>query len=485
MPQEVSSQDAIDELFKKYKLYKQAFTPEIYKPGNYRRYYNYIMELKDMVMRLQRAKPHYYQLYDVLLMFLRNYIIVQRSLKKNNPSAPVWHFIIKRAVKSEDFYKVNKMTSGSLELSLIAGLNFLGEVLKEWKGSNLEKTQEELKKQLEGQGQGQGQGQDERAIQNAIEQAIGGSVDDLIDRALANAFGRVQEYASLKASVEGVLSEMGVGGGSGGSGFALEGLSMLSYLKDPDEFRRRVALLNSVLKAMKRFEDRISTLTKESVVSRWGGVAGVGFGDNLSDVLPSELGLMGVKDERVRSVGRALFAWKLATSSLQVVERKAGLEFDVYIDKSGSMDGFIGRGKERVQKIALAAGLGLAVLKRNVGRVYLFDTELFEVDKTEIVRTLLTVRADGGTNIEPVLEEILKHSDSDKRHLIISDGITEVVNEELLGRFREVADRVFLILINEEPPNYNWVSVLKERGNVYSVWDVASFEEAVSRVITR
>jgi hypothetical protein len=64
MPQEASSQDAIDELFKKYKLYKQAFTPEIYKPGNYRRYYNYIMELKDMVMRLQRAKPHYYQLYD-------------------------------------------------------------------------------------------------------------------------------------------------------------------------------------------------------------------------------------------------------------------------------------------------------------------------------------------------------------------------------------------------------------------------------------
>ena len=478
------SQDAGDELFKKYRLYKQAFTPEIFKPGDYRRYYNYIIELRDMVERIQRAKPHLYQLYDVLLMFLRNYVTVQRSLKKNNPSAPVWHFIIKRAVKSEDFFKVNRMTNGKLELSLIAGLNFLGEVLKEWKGSNLEKVQEELKKQLGGQGQGQGQGQVEGAIQDAIEKAIGGSVDDLIDRALSNTFGRVQEYVNLKTSVEGVLSEMGVGGGSGGSGFALEGLSMLSYLKDPDEFRARVALLNSVLRVMKRFEDRVRVLTKESVVSRWGGVAGVGFGNNLSDVLPSELGLLGAEDERVRRVGRALFAWKLATSSLQVLERATGFEFDVYIDKSGSMDEYIRRGRERVQKIALAAGLGLAVLKRNVGRVYLFDTELFEVDKAEIVRTLLTVRADGGTNIEPVLEEILKRN-GDRKHLIISDGITEVSNEELLGRFRSIADRVFLILINEEPPNYNWVNTLKERGNVFSVWDVASFEEAVSKVITK
>jgi uncharacterized protein with von Willebrand factor type A (vWA) domain len=482
MPQEAPNQDVSDELFKKYGLYKQAFTPEIFKPGNYRRYYNYIMELYDMVVRLQRAKPHLYQLYDVLLMFLRNYATVQRSLKKNNPSAPVWHFIIKRAVKSEDFYKVNKMTSGSLELSLIAGLGFLREVLKEWKGSNLEKTQEELKKQLGGQGQGQGQG--ERAIQDTIEHAINGSVDDLIDRALANALGSAQEYDALRSQAGGALAEMGIGGGSGGNGFSLEGLSMLLFLEDPDEFRARVRLLRDVVKIMRRFEDRVRVLTKESVVSRWGGVAGVGFGDNLSDVLPSELGLLGVEDEKVRQVGRTLFAWKLVTSTLQVIERATGLEFDIYIDKSGSMDEYIGRGENRAQKIALAAGLGLAVLKRNVGRVYLFDTELFEVDKTEIVRTLLTVRADGGTNIEPVLEEILKRN-GDRRHLIISDGITEVANEELLGRFREIADRVFLILINEEPLNYNWVSVLKERGNVFSVWDVASFEEAVSRVITR
>jgi len=454
------------ELYNKLGLYKQAFTHDIYAPYDWEYYRMRIRSFRKLVERLLKASPHLYQAADVFMMYRKEYPQVVGSLKKNNPSAPVWHYIIEKTVRSEEFFNLVRKINGSSELAEIAAIKFLETILNEWKRGNLEKTQEDLR------------GQSKDAVGSSLGDKLGG----LVAEALNNALGSVQEYKALKAEVDSALAE--VGSGSGGSGFSLLGLSMLMYLDKPDVVRARVKLLRSLVEFMRRFETRLSALTREVVVSRWGGIAGVGLGSDLSSVLPSKLGLLGVDDEGVKRVGKALFAWELVNNSLPVYEKAGVLEFDVYIDKSGSMDGFIGRGENRVQKIALAAGLGLAVLREGVGRVYLFDTELVEVGKAEIVKTLMTVRADGGTNIEPVLEEVLKHSDSDRRHLIISDGITEVANEELLGRFRSIADRVFLILINEEPPNYNWVSVLKERGNVYSVWDVASFEEAVSRVIT-
>jgi len=116
--------------------------------------------------------------------------------------------------------------------------------------------------------------------------------------------------------------------------------------------------------------------------------------------------------------------------------------------------------------------------------VYLFDTEAEQVKPRDVVKTLLSIRADGGTSIDAVIQEISRLGSS-YIHIIISDGITEA-SDELLRRFEALglAERTRLILI---PPagdeDYNWVQLLRNRGRVYKAEDVASFTEAAKAAL--
>jgi uncharacterized protein with von Willebrand factor type A (vWA) domain len=96
------------------------------------------------------------------------------------------------------------------------------------------------------------------------------------------------------------------------------------------------------------------------------------------------------------------------------------------------------------------------------------------------VETLLKVDADGGTNIDPVIEEVTRINKPDYYYLIISDGITEA-SDEWLKDLEGLAPRTSLILIGESPPRYNWVELLKRYNRVHSVYTVAEFEDAVRR----
>jgi uncharacterized protein with von Willebrand factor type A (vWA) domain len=153
----------------------------------------------------------------------------------------------------------------------------------------------------------------------------------------------------------------------------------------------------------------------------------------------------------------------------------------VFVDKSGSMASSF-RGVD-VPKISIAAGVALAMYRKYNADVYLFDTEVTAVKPADVVNTLLTISADGGTNIDPVIEEIARINKTDYVYIIISDGITEA-SEQHIQILRRFAPRVKLILIDTREPSYNWVQLLKQFNNVALVNDVASFENAVKRALS-
>jgi uncharacterized protein with von Willebrand factor type A (vWA) domain len=182
-------------------------------------------------------------------------------------------------------------------------------------------------------------------------------------------------------------------------------------------------------------------------------------------------------------IAPVLFAVKLAQKSLAVYGRAAELKYVVFLDKSGSMADSL-YGAQSVPKISLAAGLALALYRKTNAEVYLFDTEVERVGAREVVSTLLRIKADGGTNIGRVMEEVLRIDRPDNRYVIISDGITDAP-EELTSRFiARAGGRTKLILIPPSWEDYQWVQALRKLGNVTYAKDVAQFEEAARRILT-
>jgi uncharacterized protein with von Willebrand factor type A (vWA) domain len=451
-------------------LAKSAFKPGIYGGLSWRTYIPLTSNIIDMLKVSRNIAPRMYQAHDALLMFLRPYGEVLGNLKEYNNTAALWHYVVSEAVKKPEFAMLNRFTAGSNTLATVAAVRFLEGLFKTVWNKGTEAVQEKLKIDLKGK-------RDLNEIQGACKNAlgdIGGQISDV----LSNVMGSVKEFDQM--SSEALASAAGLAGGAGGEGFAKEALSVLAYLKSPDRFRERVRLLSTALSYMRHFMERLPTsLSHEEVVSQYGGINGVGlYNGKISDIVPSELAVA-----NLGNIGSALFAVKLATRQLLAYQRAAAVKPVVFIDKSGSMAEGIRvdkDGKDTVPKISLAAGLGLALYWKFKGDVYLFDTELTKVTPREVVETLLKVDADGGTNIDPVIEEVTRINKPDYYYLIISDGITEA-SDEWLKDLEGLAPRTSLILIGESPPRYNWVELLKRYNRVHSVYTVAEFEDAVRR----
>jgi uncharacterized protein with von Willebrand factor type A (vWA) domain len=231
-----------------------------------------------------------------------------------------------------------------------------------------------------------------------------------------------------------------------------------------------------------------TSFSHEQIASTVGGISGVGRlnGNKVSDILPSELALMNLPG--FEDIGRALFAVKYVSRQLMAYQHAVAIKPVVFVDKSGSMAGPIKAGKYiiegEVPKISIAAGVALAMYRKYNADVYLFDTEVTAVKPADVVNTLLTISADGGTDIDPVIEEIARINKTDYIYIIISDGITEA-SEQHLNMLRRFAPRVKLILVDyAREPSYNWVKLLKQFNNVMLVNDVASFTSAVKRALT-
>jgi len=448
--------------FIKMGLAKSAFKNTVYLPLALDFFMPHIDDLYKMFRSLhERLSPKLYQLHDAFLMFYQPYTTVFSALKKSNKASPAWHKIIQYAVSSSGFYDLNKLTASSADLSLVAAYQFLSNVLKRISLPDLGKLLQQHPTAVGAVG-----GVD---LPSGVVEAVKGVIQETLEEARKAA----EEYRELKSDAEEAADLLA---GSGGSGYTKEALSVLRFFENPDEFRKRVNILRYAKIFVNRFLEIIpSSLSHQQQVSIFGGVAGAGrmFSESqIPDLLPSELAL-----STLGGVGRALLALKIIQRQATVYQRAASLKPIIFVDKSGSMAGAIEYYKD-IPKISIAAGLAIALYRKFNADIYLFDTEVEKVSPVRVIDTLLRIEADGGTNVDPVIEKIAKSYKPTNLYLVVSDGITEA-SDENLRVLQGIAKNIKLILINTSAAGYNWVEVLRKFNNVYDVRDVASFERAV------
>ena len=463
-------------------LAKSAFHDKIYESLPLDYYLPSIISTQRMFLALnERFHPKFYQAHDAFLMHYKPYDIVYQSLKKSNKAAPLWRLVIERALRDQQFLDLNKITANSTELSILAATRFLRTLLREL---DVEKLQQQYKDAFNTLSR-----QQQRTLTQQSADWLIQLVDEATRNAVRSAVESVQEYREAKESVEEAVSVLG--GGRGGTSFSKEALSIIRFLDSPDEFRKRVKLLKYAKLYFTKFLTAVPTsIVHEQIISVYGGVNGVArmFSEKqIPDILPSELALT-----KLGEAGRALLAVKIAQKQLMTYQRSASVKPVVFVDKSGSMAEPYERSfyvLDDTPKIAVASGLALALHRKLNADVYLFDTDVEKVSPAKIVETLLKIDADGGTDIDPVLEEIVRIGKTEYIYIIISDGITDA-DSSVLQRFREsgIAKRTRLILVpgltSSLALEYKWVQLLREHGNVQYARDVAEFEHAVKRALS-
>jgi len=460
------------ETYLKSGLAKSAFKETIYRQLPLDYYVPSLDETSKLCRRLHKVMPKFYQSHDAFLMFYQPYDVVFQSLKKANRAAPVWRDVVESAISKDEFYKLNDITQGSTELSVIAAVKFLKNLLAKTDFETLYKAVQQAQQGQQGGQQAQRSQQLSQYVESAVQEA-----HRRAEEALRGAAQAVQEFSEAKEAIEGAVTALV---GAGGHGFTKDALSAWHYLEKPDDFRKRVRLLSVARQFFAKFLTAVPTsLQHQQVVSVYGGINGVTrmtAEKQLSDVLPSELALAQLGD-----AGRALLAVKVAQRQLMVYQRAASIRPVVFVDKSGSM----AEEMKGVPKISIAAGLALALHKKLGADVYLFDTECDKVDPAKVVETLLKISADGGTNVDPVLEEIVRLGKEELTYIVVSDGITEASPEVLRDFERSgLAKRTKLILVPPSSLSYNWVRLLERYDNVRYVYSAAEFEVAARRALT-
>jgi uncharacterized protein with von Willebrand factor type A (vWA) domain len=463
------------EIYIKSGLAKIAFRAEIYGGLPLDFFLQHIVDVQKYVRAAASAAAKLYQAHDAYLAFYKPAEEVLRSLKQSNKAAPAWHYVMSHLVRKWDFTRLNAVTAGSPDLAVVAATNFLVKLLKM---VDVGKLDQQAKQALQ---QSAGKPGTISLMNKLLGQEAANQLKAAADEAFNEAMKAAAEFSELKAYSESAVSVIV---GAGGHGYTLYAISAARFLQNPDEVRRRVRLLRNTVAALKTFSEMVPTsLTHMQTASLYGGIAGVTQLRDLSkiaDILPSELAL-----SQLGSAGQLLLALKIAQRQAAAWQRAAAVKPVVFLDKSGSMAAPLGWGGS-TEKIALAAGLALALFSKLDADVYLFDTEVEgPVPRRRVAEMLLTIQADGGTNATPVLEEILRIGKADYLYVIVSDGITEA-EPEVLRRFEHsgLARRTRLILVPPGEENYNWVQLIKRHGGLFYARDVAAFTDAARRALS-
>jgi len=497
-------------------LKKSVFTPAIYKdlPIDYympliNSVYESVKILNRTVGGFYKVYPKLYQLHDSGLMFYQDYETVLHSLRKQPQS--LWQKVVSQFVKTEKFFKLNQLTQSSMELSSLAAARFLHEfadqVRKELQEladqRKVAAEQDALRKlaqkplneiltslmamndqQLQQTLASLGVGNDPKTLQE-LANAVATAVLNAAKEAAESAMQDVKEFKEAREEAEAAAEMLA---GAGGHGYSHEALSVLTFLQNPDEFRRRVRLLKTAFDFMKRFlEITPSSLSQQQVVSMVGGISGVDRmlrESQLKDLLPQELAaLASLQDERLKQLLKLDFLLRLSQKQVMVYQRAATLRPVVFVDKSGSMaEGLYDpRIQVSVPKISVAAGLALALYLKYSADIYLFDTEVEgPVSRSRVVDLLLRIRADGGTRIAEVLQKILEIGKKDYIYIVITDGIDNVSSDVIKQLDAAgLKQNVRFILV---PPSWEapWL-----RNNFKYVYarDVAQFESAAASAL--
>ena len=413
---------------------KSAFKTDIFKPFHPYYYSPYVSTLWHYLLNFHKVGAPYYMRSDAFMAHYKNYDEVVENLKE--PEL-LWHKIMAEYVASEAFQQINKITAGSTELSIAAAYSFLSKLLRRYSRKEDMDRAASIKLDIHGNPPplGKMDNNDYRAFDKAFSFPYGN--DSLLREVIRNVSEEVvkeiKEAKEAKETMESAIAQL-----PGGMGFSHEALSVLHFLENPDDFRKRLKILSSLLKCLKVYTSSIpASYAKEIMVSNHGGIADIGVMESLEQLFDLDI--------LETMYPKKLLALRLLSQQSSVYQRAIAIRPVVFIDKSGSMAEYL---EGDVPKISAAAGLGLALYTKLHADVYLFDVEVHKVSPREIIKTLLTIEADSGTRIEEVLNTI-RRLPKDRVCIVISDGIDEV-NEDLA---KEVArsHRVTFCLI---PPSW-------------------------------
>jgi hypothetical protein len=238
--------------------------------------------------------------------------------------------------------------------------------------------------------------------------------------------------------------------------FSRAGIPIAKLLEKPDEFRRKMR--NTIVV---QFVDLFHRLSRESpglggtaptpIGGRPLGVKRIQRWSELPRVVPSEW----LDDD--------LLQYRIASRTVRVVENVGAVRDRVfYLDKSNSMGGEIVYREsptqvKHVPKLSFAAALALAMAYnlRRLGAkavVKLFDEEVHDpiVDLEEMIDVLLRIRWGRGTDINEVLYDALRsYRGTDKRVVVITDGIDEV-GEEYVKRAKSYNLDIIFVFIKTD-----------------------------------
>jgi hypothetical protein len=328
-----------------------------------------------------------------------------------NPHAKgAWKTVLAHYYETDAYKALNNAIAGDPLLAKYATIQWLNALFK--------KAEEQVKRyNIEVK-----DGNPVQAVIDYCDQQIGkgNGAQKLIE---AIALALAQEAKEIQRDLEAVES------------FSHLGVPVAELLEKPDEFRLKAR--NRIIVNLVRFLRMLRREASSPKIARaptilGGRPLGVKRLSRLSEltaILPTEL----LDDD--------LLAYRLASRSALTRERYGGIpDYVVYLDKSGSMAADIPYRSsptqtEWVPKISFAAASALALAHklRQVGAkltLKLFDTEVHDpiTSFTTLLDTLLTIKADRGTNISNVLEDAVKHHRDDKV-IVISDGIDEVSEE--------------------------------------------------------
>ncbi len=155
------------------------------------------------------------------------------------------------------------------------------------------------------------------------------------------------------------------------------------------------------------------------------------------------------------NAARALFAYKLATSTLSAKLYSMNRRPPLYIllDKSGSMYNVVpGLG---VRRISIAAALAIALWRRSKGSLLrLFDVDVHKPEAEDVMELLLRVAPSGGTSISKAIsaaaEEVARLGRRRYRLIVITDGEDDSLDAAVFERAKEAFTDVEMYLVGRK-----------------------------------
>ena len=405
-------------------ILKQTTVKEsIFNPLNVKYYFPYFKDMGKYIINMVQIYPKLYQIIDLFSIHYFPLEKVLNNIKEENSNG--WNEIIKEYISSSFYKDINELTRDSYELTLIASIKFMEALLQNIKNKlNTNKTN----------------------VNTVIENLSKNEIEKIIPIIRRNVIENVTKYKQLQNTISCVCNAIG----SGGQGFSHFGLSLIHLINNEYKYEHILTKLSTFLQYLKKFQKLIPQYTtKIQQSSRFGTISGLRLMlgiEEFKDVIPFQL-----------IFPKPLLAIRLITNTLQVRDKVLGCEFVVYVDKSGSMDDYMMLDGKPYPKISIATAFATALYLTHRSKIYLFDTEIHEVDKKDIIKILLHLKATGGTKISTVLEHIKEHG-KNKYNIVISDGIDNVP-ENLAKEVAKTCHVVFLII----PPTryYTWLNYFK------------------------